>query len=62
MHEFSIDQSFTAAGATVTPIRVMHGRLPIAGFRIGDLAYMTDLFRPARQRMAEIARRAHGWW
>lgn len=44
MHEFSIDQSFTAAGATVTPIRVMHGRLPIAGFRIGDLAYMTDLF------------------
>lgn len=43
MHEFSIDQSFTAAGATVTPIRVMHGRLPIAGFRIGDLAYMTDL-------------------
>ena len=24
-------------------IRVMHGRLPIAGFRIGDLAYMTDL-------------------
>ena len=30
-------------GATVTPIRVMHGRLPIAGFRIGDLAYMTDL-------------------
>lgn len=43
MHEFSIDQSFTAAGATITPIRVMHGRLPIAGFRIGDLAYMTDL-------------------
>lgn len=43
MHEFSIDQSFTAAGATVIPIRVMHGRLPIAGFRIGDLAYMTDL-------------------
>lgn len=43
MHEFSIDQSFTAAGTTVTPIRVMHGRLPIAGFRIGDLAYMTDL-------------------
>ena len=43
MHEFSIDQSFTAAGATVTPIRVMHGRLPIAGFRIGDLAYITDL-------------------
>ena len=26
----------------VTPIRVMHYRLPILGFRIGNLAYITD--------------------
>lgn len=26
----------------ITPIRVMHSRLPILGFRIGDLAYITD--------------------
>lgn len=43
MHEFSIGETFETAGTTVTPIRVMHGRLPIAGFRIGALAYMTDL-------------------
>ncbi|MEJ7837418.1 MAG: MBL fold metallo-hydrolase [Thermomicrobiales bacterium] len=28
---------------TVTPIPIMHGRLPIVGFRIGDIAYLTDL-------------------
>ncbi len=27
----------------VTPIRVMHGHLPILGYRIGDMAYLTDL-------------------
>jgi len=27
----------------VMPIRVMHGKLPILGFRIGSLAYITDM-------------------
>jgi len=27
----------------VLPLRVMHGRLPIVGFRIGQLAYITDM-------------------
>ena len=30
-------------GEEVTPIRVMHGRLPILGFRIGRMAYVTDM-------------------
>lgn len=30
-------------GVCVTPIRVMHYRLPILGFRIGDFAYLTDM-------------------
>lgn len=34
---------FTAAGVTVIPIRVMHAKLPILGFRIGKMAYLTDL-------------------
>lgn len=38
---------FTVTGAngravTITPIRVMHYRLPILGFRIGSLSYITD--------------------
>lgn len=28
---------------TVQPIGIMHGRLPIVGFRCGDLAYLTDV-------------------
>lgn len=27
----------------VLPLRVMHGKLPILGFRIGDFAYITDM-------------------
>lgn len=34
---------FTAAHLPITPIRVMHGRLPILGYRIGNMAYLTDL-------------------
>lgn len=27
----------------ITPIRLMHGKLPILGYRIGKLAYLTDI-------------------
>jgi phosphoribosyl 1,2-cyclic phosphate phosphodiesterase len=30
------------AGVHVVPVPVLHGRLPILGFRFGDLAYLTD--------------------
>jgi phosphoribosyl 1,2-cyclic phosphate phosphodiesterase len=30
-------------GAAVLPIRLWHGRLPVLGFRIGDVAYCTDV-------------------
>jgi len=35
--------SFPLLGATVQPIRLYHGRLPVLGFRIGDVAYCTDV-------------------
>ena len=34
---------FEAAGVMITHIRVMHAKLPILGFRIGNMAYLTDL-------------------
>lgn len=34
---------FVAAGINIIPIRVMHGKLPILGYRIGNMAYLTDL-------------------
>lgn len=42
MHTVGMDR-FIAAGVVVTPIRVMHAKLPILGFRIGNMAYLTDL-------------------
>ena len=36
------DESFSVGNLTITPIRVLHHRLPILGFRIGDFAYITD--------------------
>lgn len=34
---------FEIAGRTVTPIPLLHGALPILGFRIGGFAYCTDV-------------------
>lgn len=34
---------FEAAGVRIIPIRVMHGKLPIYGYRIGNMAYLTDV-------------------
>lgn len=36
-------EPFEVEHIQVTPIRVMHGHLPILGYRIGDMAYLTDL-------------------
>lgn len=34
---------FELFGVTVQPIRLMHGKLPVLGFRIQDVAYCTDV-------------------
>lgn len=34
---------FKIENIQITPIRVMHGKLPILGYRIGDMAYLTDV-------------------
>lgn len=39
----SADKDFQIGTVTVTPVRVMHYRLPILGFRIRKFAYLTDL-------------------
>lgn len=36
-------EAFTVNGTEILPLRVMHGKLPILGFRIGDFAYITDM-------------------
>lgn len=34
---------FVVQGYTVRPFPLLHGQLPVTGFRIGDLAYATDV-------------------
>ncbi|MBP5259462.1 MAG: MBL fold metallo-hydrolase [Paludibacteraceae bacterium] len=36
---------FTAAGIEIQPIRCYHAQLPIVGYRIGPMAYLTDISR-----------------
>ncbi len=41
MHTISTDP-FRIGPVDIIPIRMMHYRLPVLGFRIGDFAYLTD--------------------
>ncbi len=36
------DSSFKAAGVKIVPIPLKHGSQKVAGFRVGDFAYLTD--------------------
>jgi phosphoribosyl 1,2-cyclic phosphate phosphodiesterase len=36
------ENAFDVLGTTVVPIKVKHGRMPVLGFRFGDLTYITD--------------------
>jgi phosphoribosyl 1,2-cyclic phosphate phosphodiesterase len=38
----SITGPFDVAGVHVVPVPLLHGRMPILGFRFGDFAYLTD--------------------
>ena len=37
------EQPFEVADYPVIPIEVMHGKMPVLGFRFGDFAYITDI-------------------
>ena len=41
---YSIDESkeLIVNGVHIRPLPVVHGRLPILGYRVGDMAYLTD--------------------
>lgn len=43
MHVVEPAKGFRVGELDVMPIRVMHGKLPILGFRIGTMAYITDM-------------------
>ncbi len=37
------------------PLRVMHGRLPILGYRIGKLGYITDMLTMPEESFEQLA-------
>jgi phosphoribosyl 1,2-cyclic phosphate phosphodiesterase len=39
---FPLGGAFSLGGVEIVPVRVMHGRLPVLGFRVGSFAYLTD--------------------
>jgi phosphoribosyl 1,2-cyclic phosphate phosphodiesterase len=42
---FRIGGPFTLGGVEIVPVPLMHGQLPVLGFRIGSFAYLTDCNR-----------------
>lgn len=42
-HRITPAEPIELLGTTVLPIRLQHGKLPILGFRIGDVAFCTDV-------------------
>ena len=43
LQEIEENRTFLINHIPVTPLRVMHGRLPILGYRIGNIGYITDM-------------------
>jgi phosphoribosyl 1,2-cyclic phosphate phosphodiesterase len=42
LHRIDPEQPLSIGALTLTPIQVMHGRMPVLGYRCGDFAYLTD--------------------
>ncbi len=42
LNEIGVEE-FYIENIKINPIRIMHAKLPILGFRIGDIAYLTDV-------------------
>lgn len=48
------EQPFSAGGFSVLPFEVMHHNLPVRGFRIGKLAYITDAKTIAQEEKEKL--------
>ena len=48
------NNSFQVAGNDVLPIRVMHYNLPIFGYKIGNMAYITDMLTISDEEIEKL--------
>lgn len=45
---------FTIKDTQITPLQVMHGKLPIMGYRIGALGFMTDMTEAPEETLTQL--------
>ena len=43
LRDVNVGDTFAVGDIEILPIRVFHGKLPVVGYRIGRLAYITDM-------------------
>ncbi len=54
LHPIEAGKTFHIGTLPILPLRVMHGQLPILGFRIGQMAYLTDVKTISDQTIQQI--------
>jgi phosphoribosyl 1,2-cyclic phosphate phosphodiesterase len=54
LHTIQKHHTFSIGDIEITPIEVMHGKMPILGFRIGHFTYITDMKTIAPTEMAYL--------
>lgn len=50
----TVEDNFVAAGMEVVPVKAMHKDLPVLGFRLGEVAYITDANYIAPGELAKL--------
>lgn len=55
LQEIEPGQRFSINQTGALPLRVMHGRLPILGYRIGKLGYITDMLTMPEESFEQLA-------
>ena len=53
------DKPFSLKGVEIIPIRGMHYKLPVLGFRFGDIAYCTDMNHIPEEEFQKLKRLNH---
>lgn len=54
LHVVDPSKPFRVDGLEITPIQVIHGKLPILGYRIGKMAYITDMLTMADEEYEKL--------
>ena len=54
IHQINSNESFNIDGNLFTPFEVMHYKLPVLGFRVNDLTYITDAKTISRKEIEKI--------